>query len=210
MWLHVIVVARRRVCQALLKRSSSDVDTSTVTTREIANRCGSEAQPGPRLTRAVRRSSFVLGLGVLTVLGAGCGSGDQTTRDETGSIVEGGDVSVFRLQVGDCVGGGTVGELTEMEAVPCDETHQAEVYYLFDVPDGEFPGEEVLDTQAAEGCLGAFEDYVGIDYESSIYGVNYLQPSAESWDAQDDREIVCMMGHYDESLKTGSAKDAGV
>ncbi len=142
---------------------------------------------------------------------AGCGNGsadDETTRDSAGAIVEGGDIGAFKIKVGDCLGGGVTGEIESVDGVPCEQPHQSEVYYSFAVPegDGNFPGTEAVQDQADQGCLDAFQGFVGIDFDSSVYEISTLTPTAESWAQIKDREILCLIGQAEGTLTTGTAK----
>lgn len=142
---------------------------------------------------------------------AGCGTDaadDETTRDSAGQIVEGGDLGAFTIKVGDCLGGGVTGEIESVDGVPCDQPHQSEVYYSFAIPegDGTFPGTEAVQDQADQGCLDAFQGFVGIDFDSSVYDISTLTPTAESWAQIKDREVLCLIGQGEGTLTTGTIK----
>lgn len=140
---------------------------------------------------------------------AACGSSatsDDTTRDDSGEIVEEGQVGALAIQVGDCLGSVGTGEITSTEGVPCETEHEYEVFHAFDLTGTDFPGDDEVANLASEGCLEAFEPFVGIDYESSIYGFNHLVPTQEGWDQVDDREVLCIINNFDGTLKTGSAE----
>jgi hypothetical protein len=141
---------------------------------------------------------------------AGCGDdleGDETSRDESGEVVEGGDVGSLSLNVGDCIESAAVGSVTDVPVVPCSDPHDSEVIALFDMEDGDFPGAAEAQSIAQTECTGSlFTDYVGLDYQSSIYGVSFLVPTEETWDAIDDREIVCLATDAAGAPLTGSVK----
>lgn len=63
-----------------------------------------------------------------------------------------------------------------------------------------FPGTAALTEHAIAGCLDAFEPFVGRSYEDSIFGFNTLAPTKASWEQHDDRELLCLIGDYDDSL----------
>ena len=150
------------------------------------------------------------GLGLVGAGYAGLGGEDNTTRDDSGAIVEEGELGAFRIRVGDCIGGGIDGEVESVDGVPCDGPHELEVYFAFNLPegDGAYPGDTVVEDLANDGCLDAFQPFVGETYEASIYGFTTLTPTKNSWDGLDDREVLCMLGNYDGTLKTGTAKGA--
>lgn len=121
--------------------------------------------------------------------------------------------SVFELKVGDCVlvpDGDQVGSLTSTE---CSVSHDAEVYAAFDTDpsdsSAEYPGESVLDEQAENGCLDAFESYIGTDYMESSLDISWLSPTEGSWE-NGDREIVCLAYPMDESKLSSSVKGSGL
>jgi hypothetical protein len=138
---------------------------------------------------------------LLVTLLAACGGGPA--RDESGAVVEEGDESVFDLNVGDCFNDPEESEglISDLTLLPCDQPHDNEVFALVNHPagDGEaFPGDEAMDTFAEEQCLSAFEQYVGLPYEESVFAYVPIKPTAETW-ADGDREVVCVL--YDGQLE---------
>ena len=140
------------------------------------------------------------GLGsIALIIGlSGCSTGPD--RDDEGAIVETGELDAFSIKQGDCLESPTDDtEFSSVQAVPCNEPHDMEAYYLFDLPDGTIPPEQELSDLAAEGCIDAFEGYVGVDYFSSQYEISWFTPTSASWD-QGDQEIVCL------AVDAGTAK----
>jgi hypothetical protein len=117
------------------------------------------------------------------------------------------DVGVFDLAVGDCLIDDTEGEVAETVKIACDKPHLSEVYHLFDLPGGPFPERDAMDKAVQNGCLAAFEPYVGLDYDSSEFVFTTLEPTPESW-ADGDQEVVCMLATQDGSTITGSLRNA--
>lgn len=152
------------------------------------------------------------GLGLVGLGYTGLAGQDATTRDDNGAIVESGEVGAFRIQLGDCLNGATTGLIESMDGVPCSTPHDVEVYYAFNLPegDGQYPGDTAVGDAAGERCYAAFPGFVGRDYESSIYGFTTLSPSSESWDQIDDREVLCLIANYDGTKKTGTARNTRV
>ncbi|KRB36964.1 septum formation family protein [Microbacterium sp. Root180] len=119
-------------------------------------------------------------------------AGQNVTRDsDTQEVTEAGDADVFSLQLGDCFNDESASEISEVLAVPCAEAHDNEIYFLFDMPDGEYPGEDAVMAAAEAGCLPTFEAFVGVAYDSSELEWFPLTPTASGWDELGDREIVC-------------------
>lgn len=143
---------------------------------------------------------------------AGCSTtvaGDESTRDESGEVVGGGDVGAFRLQVGDCLAEEAIGDVQSVPVVPCEEAHDSELYHTFDLPGTDYPGDESVIESAQQGCLDTFETFVGASYETSIYDISYLYPIEESWNAIKDRTVLCGVYLVDGSLAVGSAAGIG-
>jgi hypothetical protein len=150
----------------------------------------------------------LLALLVLALVVAGC-SKDKADRKD-GAIDKAGNVSVFDVQVGDCLNPGEElgAEINKIKAVPCKEPHTHEVFALPDYPDKEsdvYPGEDKLRSFANAQCLEAFGNYTGTDYLDSKLFFSYLQPSIRSWQEGDDRRIVCVIVSTGKEV-TGSAK----
>ena len=126
---------------------------------------------------------------------ASCSS-DTTTRDESGEIIEGGEVGVFAVQEGDCINfptdqGDGVGSFG---AVACTEPHDGEIFELFDITGfDEFPGEQVLAQESDAGCFNAFESFIGLDVNESMFVVQRVSPSEDTWNDLDDREVICIV-----------------
>lgn len=118
--------------------------------------------------------------------------------------------NVFSLAVGTCFDDPSdFSEVSNVPEVDCAEPHDNEVYYLFDLPDGSFPGSNAVDTAADEGCFEAFQPFVGTEYVNSILWYSYLTPTSGSWDAG-DREVVCFLWHGELEKLEGSMRGSGV
>ena len=108
--------------------------------------------------------------------------------------------SVFQLDVGTCFDdpGFDAKEVTSVPLVDCEEPHDNEVYFLFNVTNTVFPGDDSLSETAADGCFNEFESFVGLEYSQSILDFSWFAPTAESWE-EGDREVICFV--YDLDLK---------
>lgn len=107
------------------------------------------------------------------------------------------DADVFSLRVGDCLNemdSNTDETISEVPKIDCGEPHDFEVFHTTDLSGGDtFPGEEEVAELADEACLDAFEDFVGVEWESSTLEYTTLFPTAEGWEEHDDREALCMV-----------------
>ena len=142
----------------------------------------------------MRRATLVLALAALVVAGA-C-SKDKAERDG-GEITDAGPISVFDLRPGDCLypDDKAVGEIENIQAVPCDEPHTQEVFAVPELPaeDDVYPGQDEIKQFADASCLEAFGEYTGTDYLDSNLYFSYLHPSLDSWNSGDDRQVVCVI-----------------
>ena len=94
--------------------------------------------------------------------------------------------NVFSLEVGQCFAdaiSSSSEEVENVDIVDCDKPHLNEIYAVVDLPEGDFPL-VFIDEDSAEICYNAFESFVGLAYEYSIYEANFLRPTMEhgkSW-----------------------------
>ena len=149
------------------------------------------------------------------IIGAGIYNASTTAdRDSSGAIVDSGNVDAFQLRMGDCFNNSGAAydgsEVSSLAGVPCSEPHDNEVYAVMNVTGSNFPGEDEMWDMAIDKCLGRFESFVGRDYESSSLDIVSLYPTKDSWNLQNDREVVCALYHVEREKLTGSAKGKGI
>ncbi len=147
----------------------------------------------------------------LMLIGCSSTNADEAPRDDEGSLVGVGEVGINRLRLGDCFDQGSdVVSSTSVEAVqavPCDEAHDQEVFYLGALPEDDYPGDQVTADLVAEQCIAVFETYVGSSYAESELDIAYIYPSQDSW-GDGDRGYVCSL--FDVTLESleGSMRGA--
>ena len=109
-------------------------------------------------------------------------------RDASGRITEAGSLNIFDVRDGDCLNGvEKLEEAMSVDAVPCSEPHDAQVYAVTQLPGREYPGDDAIARQAEGTCQRGFPAGAGEDAE-----MFFFQPSRQSWDTQDDRAVACM------------------
>lgn len=147
---------------------------------------------------------FILLAAALALGGAACA--DEPTRDEAGEITETDDVDPNALQAGDCFNDpeANTTQVTELEAVPCDEPHDNEVFHVFDLDDSDFPGVDEVKEFGLDGCEPALEEYVGATAEEAGLAIVPVTPTEQSWNDRDDRTVICALYKADGSRLTGS------
>lgn len=139
------------------------------------------------------RRSLVLPFVLAALIAAGC-------------IGEG---NVFALERGTCFDDPTGTLVEDVPIVDCAQPHDNEVFHLFDIEDGTYPGDTLVTDVANDGCLQLFAIYVGSDYWASSLDFGYLTPTSQSWEAG-DREVVCFLYSMDLRPLTGSVRGTAV
>ena len=164
--------------------------------------------------RQTRRCDSIVGRSVAAVVALGFLAGacaskaaftDESERDESGDVVEAGEVGSLRLKVGDCLGAEAVGEVESVPVVPCSEPHDSELFYSFELAGDMFPGKEATIELAQEGCITEFDAFIGLAYAESVWDITAIYPTEHTWDAINDREVLCGVFPLSDEDTVGSA-----
>ena len=149
----------------------------------------------------------VAALAVAAAIALTACSSDEPSRDASGQIDEAGDASVFALQTGDCFNdqAGLGDVVTAVPVVPCDEPHDNEIFFEFEMTDAVYPGNEAAVASGALRCIEQFQAFVGSDYLESDPDIFPVTPTAESW-ANGDRVVYCVLYALDLSKLTGTMR----
>lgn len=139
-----------------------------------------------------RPASFVTGLLLLVPI-AGCSQ--VAPAPEVGACLQAESVT------------GT--EVAQIPTVDCSDEHDAQVVVTFEARDGDYPDDAEWEQIVVDGCLGGFEDFVGVPYEESQLELQDLTPSQDGWDAG-DREVICVAFLVDGSQTTESFEGSGI
>lgn len=157
----------------------------------------------------------IAGTGLAASVAASLGGFDNTTRNDDGQITDSGKISVFNVQVGDCLKDGdlanheTRGSVSESVGVPCTEPHKYEVFGEKVISDlADFSRVAVI-SEAEEFCLSAFQSYIGVAYKDSLFEFTYLFPSADSWTGG-DKEITCLVESGSSQMLNVSVRNSGL
>lgn len=115
------------------------------------------------------------------------------------------------LEVGQCVDlpKGDDTEVARLDTPNCDEPHDAEVFFVGDLGNGDdpYPGIDEIDRVMAEECMPEFLAYVGTTYGEGELDVFRLYPTEANWEA--DQGYVCLAFLRSEDKLTESIKDSG-
>ena len=132
----------------------------------------------------------VIATAVLALVLGGCASGLPQSSDD----VDEGSVTLFDLELGDCLNDAGIplrSDMTDVPRVSCEEPHDSELFAILGVEGSVFPGEGELVSQGQDRCAKAFGDFIGIPFSNSTLDFRFYYPTASSW-AQGDRTIYCL------------------
>lgn len=145
----------------------------------------------------MRRVIGALAGGGVAIFAGASAVDDNTTRNESGDIVESGGLGVLAINVGDCFQLPDAELVESVEGVPCAEPHDAQVYAEFDLPAGAFPGQTAVDEQGSRGCYDRWQASVGTIYEEdTVLDFTFFTPQEDGWNAG-DHEIMCAIVRID-------------
>ena len=131
----------------------------------------------------------------------------NASRSASGEITKAGDLTAAELRVGDCfdLKDPAADQIEDVNAVPCADEHEYEMFFVGTMPEGAFPSEEAFSSFVETNCSPAFEAYIGKSFASSELDVSWLFPVEDAW-RSGDRSIQCVV--YDPQINrlTGSLK----
>ncbi|NNF55839.1 MAG: hypothetical protein HKN03_15535 [Acidimicrobiales bacterium] len=140
-------------------------------------------------------ASKIKGAVIVAVLGI-AGVGAYTSRN---------DVSVDKIEVGQCLVEPAEGLLTSVTKIDCNEPHEMEVYAVVNLEqtaDEAWPGASAVEERAISMCLDRVEAFIGEDFMASPYDITYITPVQEGW-AEGDNEGICAVVNFDGTPLTG-------
>ena len=152
-------------------------------------------------TRTHRHPLLWIG-GVLAAAAVGAGTFLLLGQVPLGSTS--GSVLLQRVKVGDCfteTDGDVVSSLPEL---PCTQPHDGEVFYIYSMNPGAYPGDDQVQQSADAACSAQLPSYVG---ETAVDGFDYgyLLPNREAWESG-DRAALCLLRSASGTKITGTAR----
>ena len=112
----------------------------------------------------------------------------EPARDESGQVQKEANVGVTTVRTGDCIEKLEEAEVvSNMRVVPCTTPHEGEVFHSFELPAGDYPGEEELRVAAEKQCDPAFGTFVGKPVDESKLTYYSYTPDKATWDSGDRR-----------------------
>jgi len=157
-----------------------------------------------------RGKRFLIQLVALVVVIAGIavfGYLNNAGRSSTGDINKAGELQVGDLRVGDCfdLADPNASSVDKTTAKPCTESHQYEVFFAGNLPDGAYPADADVKAYVKANCVPVFETYVGMAYGDSKLEIVWFSPLQEGWN-QGDRGIQCTVYDPHDALLKVSLK----
>ena len=135
-------------------------------------------------------------------------AGDSSASSSTGSTgsttdTDSGTVAVTKLKPGNCINGinGT-GSIEDLPVVACTLPHEGEVYAVFELPAGPWPGDTAVQEQSEKRCNAELKTYA--PKAADTVDVLYLHPLQLSWSR--DRGVTCVATD-ERGTSTGSVRD---
>ena len=114
---------------------------------------------------------------------------NDTTAGSSPGTVDDSSVSVLKLKPGNCLNDlKESGSIDNLPVVPCATAHEGEVYAVFDLADGPWPGDAKVQAQAEKRCNTEFDEYAKApDDKLELF---YLHPLKSTW--WRDRGVTCI------------------
>jgi Septum formation len=110
----------------------------------------------------------------------------------SGLISDGGVVDADDIAVGDCIAEIPQDDWVEtVKTVDCRQPHAGEVFAQIAVPDGAFPGEDVIVARYGSKCEPALAGYSSTAAQDTSISLVYLHPTEDSW-KHGDRAVHCI------------------
>lgn len=115
----------------------------------------------------------------------------EVTRDAGGRVTERTTTLLTNVQDGDCMtdSPGT-GLQHDVELIPCDQPHRAQVFAAFAVEGSTFPGVDAVATIANDGCSERLPQDIDPALADTLETL-YYAPTQKSWD-EGDRNVLCV------------------
>jgi hypothetical protein len=105
-------------------------------------------------------------------------------------VVGKGTVTATDVKVGDCFKEiPNSPRVLTVDTVGCDELHAGEVFAILTMPDGDYPGQSVIDEYQSK-CEPELSSYAP-DATTDSVQLYVLYPTAETW-KQGDRAVTCV------------------
>jgi len=117
------------------------------------------------------------------------GSGPH--RDSSGQVTRAGFVTAAGLKIGDCFDAATAGDLYDVTAVPCPQSHTGQVLGFAEMTDSSYPSDAVLQAEVNTDCAPYWQQVNQSGLPSDAANAS-LVPGSETEFDNGNRKIVCL------------------
>lgn len=114
----------------------------------------------------------------------------EVGRGDGGNDIPSGQINTRDLREGDCLDIPEAKSVRSVNAMPCEDYHDAEVYWTFDLSAGDYPGDDAVVLKAEQGCAARFDEFVGKPYGRSQLDAFYIHPTEGLWQVG-ERGVTC-------------------
>lgn len=137
------------------------------------------------------------------------GGTTDANRDDSGQVTDEAKIDIFSLKVGDCMAPTPdSGGIGDADVIPCGEPHAEEVFFEFNMPDGDFPGTDVIMAEVEARCVPEFANFVGMAWGESSLDLYPITPTEDTWDSLGDRTVQCVIMDPATELTVGTLAGA--
>jgi Septum formation len=118
-----------------------------------------------------------------------------------------GEAPFDELRMGDCIQLPKANEARTVDAVPCAQAHDVEVFAVVQLHEQTWPSDTKMEQIADQACSARFGEYVGTPWHDSTLDITWFSPIKESW-APGRQRMLCMLGMPNGGKLVGSMKGA--
>jgi hypothetical protein len=149
-------------------------------------------QGGRGLAIAGISLSAVWAVGIVAIVAVAVIAGGTDDNDPTASLADGDDVKVQQLAPGQCLNGlQESSAIRDLPVVPCTQPHEGEVFAVFNLADGDFPGDQQVAKLAEKGCVDRVETHAKKAADDPNLEIYFLHPTQTSW-RLGDQGVTCV------------------
>jgi hypothetical protein len=112
-------------------------------------------------------------------------------------------VPLEAVRVGDCFNNPTTESIDSLPELPCEQPHDLEVFDIYAMKAGAYPGDEQVYQSALDACQIHLSSYVAKS-DLGALDTDALTPERDTWN-HGDRSVFCSLYRVDNTKITGTA-----
>jgi hypothetical protein len=113
-------------------------------------------------------------------------------------------VPMETVKVGDCFNFSSGDTFDSLPELPCGQPHHSEVFYLYSMNAGTYPGDDQVQASATERCGRQLTSYAKQE-DIGLLSADGFAPDSGSWHAG-DRTVICFLYRDDEAKLASSER----